>query len=103
MLHPQSVVTRAAREALIMNQASSFFDMTLTPAIVREIRGRPKEDLIAWWSGFAASLVGAMSATIGERKCIELCDDLYDRSKEFQNDQVVKEGLGVCSAIRPTT
>lgn len=96
------IVNQVATDRLRMAEASSFFDMTLTPHILKRIRGMPREDLIAWWNGFAASLVGAMSATVGERKTIEICDDLYDRAKDWENEQQ-KEGLGVCSAIRPTT
>lgn len=101
---PNIIVARAAREKLIMEAASSFFDMTLTPHILRQIKANrlPKEDLEAWWSGFAASLVGAISATVGERKCIAICEELYDRAKQFDEDQR-KEGLGVCSAFRPFT
>lgn len=97
-----TAIARAAREKFLMEQASSFFDMTLTPWIVRQIQGLTKDDQQAWWDGFGASLVGAMAATIGERKCIQICQDLYDRSKEFDND-LRKQGLGVCSAIRPVT
>ncbi|MFI5397576.1 MAG: hypothetical protein ACHQ9S_18725 [Candidatus Binatia bacterium] len=96
------IVKRAEIDRLRMAEASSFFDMTLTPHILRQIRGKSKDELVAWWSGFAASLVGAMSATVGERKTIEICDDLYDRAKDWESEQM-KEGLGVCSAIRPTT
>jgi hypothetical protein len=90
----------AAHEKFLMERASSFFDVTLTPHVLREFRSLPKEDLMAWWAGFGASVVGAMAATVGERKTIELCEDLYDRSKEFDED-LRKQGLGVCSALRP--
>jgi hypothetical protein len=74
----------------------------LTPLIVRQIRVLSKEDMVVWWDGFGSSFVGAISATVGERKAIQICEDLYDRAKEFEED-LKKQGLGVCSALRPTT
>jgi hypothetical protein len=96
------VVARAAREKVLMERANAFFDMTLTPFILTQIRGLSKEDMIAWWDGFGSSLVGAMSVTVGERKCMQICEDLYERAKEFDED-LRKQGLGVCSAMRPAT
>jgi hypothetical protein len=96
------LINRAATERLLMEQASSFFDTMLTPLIVRQIRVLSKEDMVVWWDGFGSSFVGAISATVGERKAIQICQDLYDRAKEFEED-LKKQGLGVCSALRPAT
>lgn len=92
---------RVAAERVLMGRASSLFDVTLTPYILHQIKGLSREDTVAWWAGFCASLVGAMAATVGERKAMELCDDLYDRAKDFEND-LKKQGLGVCSVLNPS-
>jgi len=69
-----------------MAQANHLFDKVLTPLIAPGFMALPVDMRQAWWDGFLSSIVGAMAATLGEKKAQECCADLYTRAKDFAAD-----------------
>lgn len=69
-----------------MNAGSTVFDKIVTPAIAEIVKRTPPEHRQAWWDGFLASLVGAMSVTLGEKATQEVCEDLFTRAADHAAD-----------------
>jgi hypothetical protein len=77
---------RVTAELATMAQASHLFDTAITPLIVPAFLTLPPTLRQAWWDGLLSSIVGAMTASIGDKATQDSCDDLYERAKDFARD-----------------
>jgi hypothetical protein len=77
---------RVTAELATMALASQLFDTVLTPLIIPGFNALPPTLRQAWWDGFLSSIVGAMTASIGDKATQDSCDDLYERAKDFARD-----------------
>lgn len=75
-----------------MAAASKVFDEGVTPVILPHVMGLRIEDRDDWWAGFLSSTVGAMAASMGEKKAQDACKDLFTRAKDFAADQAKVRG-----------
>lgn len=84
-----SIHIASALQVQLMNEGSVVFDTVVTPVLHPCMLRVPndREQLTAWWAGIMSSMVGAMSATIGEKATQQLCDEMYERAKDFAADQ----------------
>jgi hypothetical protein len=78
---------KAAAERAAMESGSTVFDLAVTPIIRPVLFGHQQHVRAAWWDGFLASVVGAMSATMGDDECERRCQDLFIRAKDWKSDQ----------------
>jgi hypothetical protein len=81
------IKTSSVAQLSAMDKASGVFDTVLTPILISHIRRTAPNLQQAWWDGFLSSVVGAMTATIGEKATQECCEDLYTRAKDFAADR----------------
>jgi len=87
----------SAAQLAAMDKASGVFDRLVTPVIFPSFQSTPPNLRQAWWDGLLSSIVGAMSATIGEKAAQECCEDLYTRAKDFAVDRSKKPVTDISS------
>jgi hypothetical protein len=69
-----------------MASGRECFDYGVTPLIRPQVARLSPELRQAWWDGLLAGLVEAMVITIGEKATIDVCQDLFTRSKDAKAD-----------------
>jgi hypothetical protein len=87
-------MTTIQTDQVPMADGSRVFDHVVTPLLRPIVLSVPPADRQAWWDGFLASCVGAMTVSMGETRTRQSCFDLWVRAKEWEHEQELVKAAG---------